>query len=152
MAVLQLKGVSKRYGDRVILREADLVLEPGQRIGVVGVNGSGKSTLLRIAAGTEVADQGEVYRSHDVAYLEQEPLLPGLTVGESADLALSEADLTLSGFSVADSSSFGDTTGEAWRSVSAGDVNDDGVLDLAIGVGTDGSTLGAAFLYFGAGL
>jgi len=56
---------------------------------VLGVNGSGKSTLLAIAAGLLRADGGEVARDGRIALLSQEPLLPGRTVGEAADEALS---------------------------------------------------------------
>jgi ABC transport system ATP-binding/permease protein len=89
MAVLLLRGIQKSFGAKQVLREAELIVEPGQRVGVVGVNGSGKSTLLKIAAGRLDADGGEVYRTPDVAMLDQDPVLPGRTVGEAAEDALS---------------------------------------------------------------
>ena len=90
MAVLKLEGVRKSYGIRAVLREADLVVEPGARVGIVGVNGSGKSTLLKIAAGREEVDAGVVERCRRVAILDQEPELPGRTVGDAIEAVLEE--------------------------------------------------------------
>src|SRR4051812_3887534 len=70
---LAARGVTKSFGGRSILRGADLDIEAGSRIGVLGPNGGGKSTLLRIIAGLEHADAGTVtYRRGLVhAYLPQ---------------------------------------------------------------------------------
>ena len=57
---LTLTGVTKRYGDHVVLDRADLTVAPGERVGVIGDNGSGKSTLLRLLAGEEEPDNGEL--------------------------------------------------------------------------------------------
>ena len=52
-------GVAKRFGDdHDVVRDVDLVIEPGARLGVVGPNGSGKSTLLDIVAGRSQPDRG----------------------------------------------------------------------------------------------
>jgi biotin transport system ATP-binding protein len=57
--VIELRGVSHRYGERIVLRDLDLLLaEP--RIGVVGANGSGKSTLARLLNGLVVPTAGTV--------------------------------------------------------------------------------------------
>ncbi len=90
MAVLMLRGVHHAFGDRVVLRDANLAVEPGERIGVVGVNGSGKSTMLAISAGLLRPEGGEVIRDGQIAFLSQEPHLPGRTVGEAADQALDD--------------------------------------------------------------
>ncbi len=58
--VIALRGVTHRYGDRVILPPIDLELENGMRLGVVGPNGAGKTTLLRILLGTLTPTAGEV--------------------------------------------------------------------------------------------
>jgi ATP-binding cassette subfamily F protein 3 len=55
---IELVGIEKSYGDRTIFRGLDLVLERGERIGVVGPNGAGKSTLLRILGGMEPFQKG----------------------------------------------------------------------------------------------
>jgi ATPase subunit of ABC transporter with duplicated ATPase domains len=52
-AVLTAKGLSAGHADRVIFSGADLVVSPGQVIGLVGANGAGKSTLLRMLAGLD---------------------------------------------------------------------------------------------------
>jgi ATP-binding cassette subfamily F protein 3 len=51
--VLELKDVTKAYGDNVILTDATLQLMRGDKVALIGANGKGKSTLLRILAGTE---------------------------------------------------------------------------------------------------
>ena len=54
------EGVTKRYGDREIVRGLDLVLSPGTRLGLLGSNGTGKSTLLRLLTRQETPDAGTV--------------------------------------------------------------------------------------------
>ncbi len=88
MRILDARGVEVAFGDRLVLRGCDLPVEAGARIGLVGPNGCGKSTLLRILAGHRPPDHGEVQRRGSVAFLEQEPELPGATVGEVLDAAL----------------------------------------------------------------
>ena len=60
MSLLQVRGVAKSFGSRLILDGLDLDVEPGVRLGLIGPNGGGKSTLLRIVAGEETADRGEL--------------------------------------------------------------------------------------------
>ena len=56
--VVTLKGVSKRYGERVVVPRLDLELVPGERLGVVGPNGAGKTTLVRMLMGELAPDTG----------------------------------------------------------------------------------------------
>ncbi|EUJ32982.1 ABC transporter ATP-binding protein [Listeria floridensis FSL S10-1187] len=58
--VFILKNVSKNYADKVILADFDLIVQPGERLGITGNNGTGKSTLLNLFAGTVEADSGTV--------------------------------------------------------------------------------------------
>lgn len=56
--IIELKNVSKSYGDNLVLKDVNLELERGEKIGLVGVNGAGKSTLARIIRGTEDFQKG----------------------------------------------------------------------------------------------
>jgi sulfonate transport system ATP-binding protein len=58
---LEARGLHKRYGAREVLRNAQLTIEPGQFIAIVGRSGCGKSTLLRLVAGLEEASGGTLY-------------------------------------------------------------------------------------------
>ena len=58
--LLRLDGVRKSFGDNVVLRDVDLVVEPGQCVVLIGASGSGKSTLLRCVNGLEQVDAGEI--------------------------------------------------------------------------------------------
>jgi len=58
--VLELKGLSKSYGDRVVLRPFDLELTHGERVGIVGENGAGKTTLFRLILGEDEPTSGRV--------------------------------------------------------------------------------------------
>ncbi|MBF0186979.1 MAG: ATP-binding cassette domain-containing protein [Magnetococcales bacterium] len=74
MSLLQLKSVQVGFGGPALLESVDLIIEPGERIGLVGRNGAGKTTLLRLISGEIQPDQGEVARRQgvQVARLEQE--------------------------------------------------------------------------------
>ncbi len=82
------RGIEKSFGDRRILRGADLHVKAGERVGLVGANGCGKSTLLRILGQALDADFGEVERPGTFALLDQDPRLPGRTVADAANDAL----------------------------------------------------------------
>ncbi|GAB4489969.1 MAG: energy-dependent translational throttle protein EttA [Anaerolineales bacterium] len=58
--VIQLNGVSKSFGDRLILENFSANIEPGSIVGVVGPNGAGKTTLLKMIIGQEKPDSGQI--------------------------------------------------------------------------------------------
>ena len=72
--VFELNGASKRFGDNVLIDDFDLLVKPGDRIGIIGKNGTGKSTLLNILAGKIPLDDGEriIGQTVKVAYYTQE--------------------------------------------------------------------------------
>ncbi len=59
--LIELKGISKSFGDSVILDEVDLTIYKGEALAVIGPSGTGKSTILRIIAGLLLPDAGEIY-------------------------------------------------------------------------------------------
>jgi len=58
---LDIRSVTKRYGDRPVVDNVSLQVQSGQSIVIVGPSGSGKTTLLRMVAGLETLDDGEVW-------------------------------------------------------------------------------------------
>ncbi|HSN21839.1 MAG TPA: ATP-binding cassette domain-containing protein, partial [Usitatibacter sp.] len=94
MPLLQLSAVSLAYGHVALLDRADLVVEPGERIGLIGRNGSGKSSLLRIIEGAARPDDGTVWSAPGlrIAAVHQEPeFVAGQTIFEAAASGLGEA-------------------------------------------------------------
>jgi ATPase subunit of ABC transporter with duplicated ATPase domains len=75
-ATLVARGLAAAHGDRTLFADLDLVVAPGDVIGLVGANGAGKSTLLRVLAGLAASDAGTVTvspREATIGYLPQEP-------------------------------------------------------------------------------
>ena len=96
--LLSAEQLHKSYGTRVLLDDASLYLERGDKVGVVGLNGAGKSTLLRLLSGAEEPDGGTVRLDPNVRleYLPQNPVFPGEhTVLEQVVLGLSGDDRAL---------------------------------------------------------
>ncbi|QEY59326.1 energy-dependent translational throttle protein EttA [Pseudomonas sp. C27(2019)] len=58
--VIEVNGVSKAYGDRVLIDDLSFTVPKGAIVGVIGGNGAGKSTLFRMIMGTEQPDSGEI--------------------------------------------------------------------------------------------
>jgi phospholipid/cholesterol/gamma-HCH transport system ATP-binding protein len=59
--LVELKGISKSFGNNVVLDNIDLKIYPGEALGIIGPSGTGKSTILRIIAGLLAPDAGEIY-------------------------------------------------------------------------------------------
>ncbi len=91
--MLSLTNIYVQYGNRILLDGVQLVVKPGERVGLVGRNGAGKSTLLKIIAGEMSPHEGNVVKpAHfTLGYLHQDMLLPkGKTVIEETMTAFSE--------------------------------------------------------------
>ena len=58
--VIEFKGVSKSYGDRLLIDNLSFKVPPGAIVGIIGPNGAGKSTLFRMIQGREKPDSGEI--------------------------------------------------------------------------------------------
>lgn len=71
--VIEFKGVSKGYGDRVLIDDASFSIPKGAIVGVIGGNGAGKTTLFRMIMGQEKVDKGEIDIGETVefAYVDQ---------------------------------------------------------------------------------
>lgn len=58
--ILELKNVSKAFGDKVLIKDFNYQFQRGEKVGIVGKNGAGKSTLLNIIQGLEPMDRGQI--------------------------------------------------------------------------------------------
>jgi len=93
--LLQLSGISLTFGGNPVFDNLDLVVQPGDRVALVGRNGSGKSTLMKVMAGLVEPDRGlrVVPPGVSVGYMEQDPDLSGFaTLGDFAASALPEGE------------------------------------------------------------
>jgi len=104
MAIVEIKGLRKRFGANEVLKGIDLVVEPGEVIAIIGKSGSGKSTLLRCINGLETFDEGALsvdgqalvhddaarlraLRQHVGMIFQSFNLFPHLSVGRNVMLA-----------------------------------------------------------------
>lgn len=76
-SVIVAEGVSKSFGDRVIIRDLDFRVQRGDRIGIVGANGAGKSTLLKLLTGEIQPDKGKISLA---------PTLDGIVIDQQRSL------------------------------------------------------------------
>lgn len=96
--VLELKAVSKSYGEKIVYESLDFSVERGQRVALVGENGAGKSTLLKMLAGVLPFDKGERTVGHGVtlhyfAQHQAETLNPEHTILDSLAEVSSQAEM-----------------------------------------------------------
>lgn len=93
--LLQLSGISLTFGGNPVFDNLDLVVQPGDRVALVGRNGSGKSTLMKVMAGLVEPDAGlrVVPPGVSVGYMEQDPDLSGYaTLGDYAASGLPDGE------------------------------------------------------------
>lgn len=94
--LLQLNDISLTFGGDPVFEGLGLVVQPGDRVALVGRNGSGKSTLMKVMAGLVEADRGDVIAGPGVSvgYMEQDPDLTGFeTLGDFATHALDDSEM-----------------------------------------------------------
>ncbi|PZQ16433.1 MAG: energy-dependent translational throttle protein EttA [Rhodanobacter denitrificans] len=72
-SVIEFKGVSKSFGDRLLIEDLSFVVPAGAIVGIIGPNGAGKSTLFKMITGQEKPDKGEIVKGPTVqiAYVDQ---------------------------------------------------------------------------------
>src|SRR5229473_5365500 len=81
--MIQLSGAGKRFGHKLLFENADWLITPNDRVGLVGANGTGKSTLMKVLAGLDTLDYGTltIAKGTTAGYLPQDGLsLSGRTV------------------------------------------------------------------------
>jgi ATP-binding cassette ChvD family protein len=71
--VLEFKGVTKSFGDRLLIDDLSFTVPPGAIVGIIGPNGAGKSTLFKMIIGKETPDKGEIDKGQtvNIAYVDQ---------------------------------------------------------------------------------
>ncbi len=85
MSLIRFKSVSLDIGDQKILNRADIAIEPGERVCLIGRNGAGKSTTLKLITGEIEPDHGEIIRRDALVVSQLEQALP-----EAHDLSVRE--------------------------------------------------------------
>jgi branched-chain amino acid transport system ATP-binding protein len=118
MSILKLTGISAGYGPMRVLHDLDLTVEPGERLGLVGLNGHGKTTLLSTIVGLTGWQDGSIIfegkeiggrRTHGVGRK-----TPGIV---RSGIALApQGDAIFPGLSVKDNLDSGAYTSASWRS------------------------------------
>jgi ABC transport system ATP-binding/permease protein len=94
--LLQVNEITLTFGGDPVFEDMSLVVQPGDRLALVGRNGSGKSTLMKVMAGIVEADSGDVIVGPGVSvgYMEQDPDLTGFeTLGDFASHGLDPSEM-----------------------------------------------------------
>ncbi len=75
MALIKISNAQLAYGDHALLDRAEFLLQPNERVCLVGRNGAGKSTLMKVIDGEVLLDDGTIQRQSEltVSRLEQDP-------------------------------------------------------------------------------
>src|SRR5215470_14093671 len=91
--VVRLRGLSRAYGEHVVLDHLDLDLQAGEFVALLGHSGSGKTTLLRALAGLDGGVTGDIRTGGTPAVVFQDPrLLPWRSVLQNVALGLRDRD------------------------------------------------------------
>jgi phospholipid/cholesterol/gamma-HCH transport system ATP-binding protein len=138
---IELRGVKKRFGDKVVLDGLDLKIERGESLVVIGGSGTGKSVMIKCVLGILHADEGQIFvDGEEVTYLR----------GRARDAALKKFGMLFQGAALFDSLpvwenvAFGLIQG---RGVSRSKAKDIAIEKLAkVGLGSDVGTLSPAEL------
>ncbi len=91
-----MSGISLTFGGEPVFSDLDLVVQPGDRVALVGRNGSGKSTLMKVMAGLVEPDRGDIVvpPGKSAGYMEQDPTMEGFaTLGDYAASGLEPGEL-----------------------------------------------------------
>ncbi|WP_294113479.1 ABC-F family ATP-binding cassette domain-containing protein [Shimia sp.] len=94
--LLQMSDISLTFGGDPVFDQLSLVVQPGDRVALVGRNGSGKSTLMKVMAGLVEPDRGDIVvpPGVSVGYMEQDPDMTGFaTLGDFASAALEPGEM-----------------------------------------------------------
>ena len=93
---IQLNDISLTFGGDPVFQDLGLVVQPGDRVALVGRNGSGKSTLMKVMGGLVEPDTGDrvIPQGGSVGYMEQDPDLRGFeTLGAFAVDGLESSEM-----------------------------------------------------------
>ncbi|MCP4821635.1 MAG: ATP-binding cassette domain-containing protein [Shimia sp.] len=94
--LLQMSDISLTFGGDPVFDQLGLVVQPGDRVALVGRNGSGKSTLMKVMAGLVEPDRGDIVvpAGVSVGYMDQDPDMSGFaTLGEFASAGLEPGEM-----------------------------------------------------------
>ncbi len=87
--VIEFKGVSKAFGDRLLMDNVSFTIPPGAIVGIIGPNGAGKSTLFRMIQGKEAPDSGDIIQGSTVKIASVDQSREGLEDGKTVFEAVS---------------------------------------------------------------
>lgn len=78
MQTLRIENLTKTYGEKTLFEHVNLLINEGDRLGLIGINGTGKSTFLNVITGSDSADAGTITtpNNYKISYLRQTPQLP----------------------------------------------------------------------------
>ena len=120
MSLISLKNISISFGSDAILDQADLIIEPNERIGLIGRNGAGKSTLLKLIDSSISADDGEIVAQQ------------GLVTGRLIQEVPNHIDLDIRSVIALGDTDRGPSLAELYKQESTGDGNINDELQLKI--------------------